>query len=87
MLKFRIKILKNILDAPNPEQVKFSMNEILHEIEESDVSNKRFSQYMKSVKSDIFFQMRLKHSRREFNNLAEALKMLNEGISINNTLY
>jgi hypothetical protein len=87
MLKYRIKILKSILDAPNPEQVKYAMNEILLDIFESDVSNKRFSQYMISVKSDIFFQMRLKHSRREFSNLTEALKMLNEGIYINKTLF
>ena len=63
------------------------MNEIFEEISETNVSNKRFLQYMKSVKSDIFFQMRLKQSRREFNNLTEALKMLQEGINIEKTLY
>jgi hypothetical protein len=82
MLQFRTKILKTILSAPNVTQVEYCMYETIEELIDSDYSNKRYAQYMKAVKSDIFFQMRLKQSRREFNNLTQALKIIQEGRNI-----
>lgn len=80
MLQFRIKILETILSAPNINQVEFNMQETINELVDSDYSNKRCMQYLKAVKSDIFFQMRLKQSSREFNNLTQALKIIQESI-------
>lgn len=82
MLQFRIKILETILSAPNTTQVEYGIQETIDELLDSDYSNKRYMQYMKAVKSDIFFQMRLKQSRREFNNLTQALKIIQEGINV-----
>jgi hypothetical protein len=87
MLKFRIMVLESILNAPDPNHVRDAMKAIFEGIQGSDVSDRRFSHCMKSVKSDVFFQMRLKQSRREFNNLAEALKMIHEGINLEKALY
>lgn len=81
MLKFRIKMLQNILSAPDPGHIANAMNEIMTEMAESEVSDKRFSQYIKCVKADIFFHLRLKQSRREFNNLTQALKIIQEEIN------
>lgn len=74
-------MLQNILGASDPAHVENAMSEIMTEVADIEVSNKRFSQYIKCVKADIFFHLRLKQSRREFNNLTQALKIIQEGIN------
>lgn len=84
MLQLRIKTLEIILSAPNISQVEYGIQETIDTIVDSDYSNKRYMQYMKAVKSDIFFQMRLKQSRREFDNLTHALKIIQDKKLANN---
>lgn len=81
MLKFRIKMLQNILSAPDLGHIANAMNEIMIEMAETEVSKNHFSQYIKCVKADIFFHLRLKQSRREFNNLTQALKIIQDEIN------
>lgn len=79
-------MLENILGAPDPGLVKMAMQGIMTEMADADVKDKLFSQYIKCVKADIFFHLRLKQSRREFNNLTQALKIIQEGLNSEITL-
>lgn len=76
MLRLRLKIIENTLQATGPGTVKEAIFKILNEeLNETGPDFLSFH-FFQNIKSDILFQLMSKQNQREFKNLSEALEVI-----------
>lgn len=81
MLKHRVKVIKEILSADDSSLIKCILINILN-----DFTAEECVLQMQSIKSDVIFQMKLRNCHKEIRNLSEAIKIIQDGIILENTI-
>lgn len=82
MLKHRVKVIEGILSADDPSLIKCILTNILH-----DYTAVECPVQMQSIKSDVIFQMKLRNCHKEIRNLSEAIKLIQDGIILENATF